>query len=491
MAIVPGFEYDLFVSYAHTDNEEGWVAELVKRLDLVLRQRLGAAEGLRVFFDSRATTANCDLTELLAAVGRSALFLAVSSPGYATRDWPRQELETFVAQTRDSSRLFVVECLPVGEGESLPPPLESHFRQKLWKASGPRNIPMPYLPMADAAEFQLLIHYLAVDIRNKLLSMKNLPDARGGVPARKEPVVHQRAPNTAMAGREVPRNGSKKIVLLTQTTDDIEEEADQLRSYLKQYDETITLLPVMGYPQGGEAFIMAFGRDLAQADLLVQLLGQRAGRMPPDLPEGYTRYQFQAAKAVGVPIMQWRRPDLDVRTVTDPAYKAMLTADTVVASGLEAFKRQILDWVRDSVRRAQQPSGARAATVFINADSSDMNVAREVQRECLRLALTTVLPIAGASSEATRRDLEEFLTDCDVLLFIYGETTPAWIRSQLRQFSKIRPQRQADPKLLAICNGPPREKPDIGVTFPNARVINCVDGWNMELIRELISELPQ
>jgi hypothetical protein len=189
--------------------------------------------------------------------------------------------------------------------------------------------------------------------------------------------------------------------------------------------------------------------------------------------------------------MQWRRPDLNVEAVSDPAYRAMLSADTVIASGLEAFKRQVLDWVRDSARRSQRPPEVRAATVFINADSSDMNVAREVERECLRHALTTVLPISGASSEATRRDLEESLTDCDVLLFIYGETTPAWIRSQLRQFSKIRPQRQTQPKLLAICNGPPREKPDIGFTFPNAHVINCRDGWNMEQIGALISELPQ
>src|SRR5215831_14114475 len=101
MAIVPGFEYDLFVSYAHADNlpeegEEGWVGQFVKRLVPVLRQRLGGAEALKVFFDSRATAANYDLAELLIAVRQSALFLAISSPGYAARDWPRQELEAFV-----------------------------------------------------------------------------------------------------------------------------------------------------------------------------------------------------------------------------------------------------------------------------------------------------------------------------------------------------------------------------------------------------------
>jgi len=91
-------------------------------------------------------------------------------------------------------------------------------------------------------------------------------------------------------------------------------------------------------------------------------------------------------------------------------------------------------------------------------------VAKEIERECLQHAMTTILPMGGPSSEANRKDLTENLTDCDVLLFIYGDTTQDWIRSQLRFFSKIKPKRESDPKLLAICSGPP-PKPDIGINF--------------------------
>jgi hypothetical protein len=119
-----------------------------------------------------------------------------------------------------------------------------------------------------------------------------------------------------------------------------------------------------------------------------------------------------------------------------------------------------------------------------------MKIAKEVERECLANALTTILPMAGPSSEANRKDLAENLTDCDVLVFIYGDTTQDWIRSQLRFFSKGKSKRDAEPKLLAICSGPP-PKADIGISFPNAHVINCPDGWNLEPIRTLISEIPE
>jgi hypothetical protein len=117
-----------------------------------------------------------------------------------------------------------------------------------------------------------------------------------------------------------------------------------------------------------------------------------------------------------------------------------------------------------------------------------MKVAKEVERTCLQNALTTILPMSGPSSEANRKDLAENLTDCDILVFIYGDTTPEWIRSQLKFFSKVKPKRD-DPKLLAICIGPPSPKEDIGISFPNGHVIRCPEAWNLDQIRALILEI--
>jgi hypothetical protein len=282
---------------------------------------------------------------------------------------------------------------------------------------------------------------------------------------------------------------AKRAVLLAQTTEDLEDEVDQLRSFLQQYEDEIAVLPVGGYPQGGEAFKAAFLNDIAQAELFVQLLGKRPGRVPPDLPEGYTRFQCEAAKSANVARLQWRRPDVDPETVTDASYRNMLKAETVIASGLESFKLQILKEIRKS-KEKEKARKAKFSTVFINADSNDLGFAKEVERECVQNALTAILPATGPSSEETRKDLEDNLIDCDVLLFFYGNTTQAWIRHQLMRFNKVRPQRESNPKLLAICSGPP-PKPEIGISFPDARVIDCPSGWNLEAIRKLIMELGE
>jgi hypothetical protein len=488
MAIIKGFEYDLFVSYAHSDNfgedERGWVTQFVNRLRAALIQKLGIPGEVMIFRDSGEVRANSRLPDLLAAARQSAIFVAIGSPSYVEHEWTLRELEAFADKLDDLSRVFLVECLPLNSHQHYPPPLNDHIRTQFWKPSGSRNIPKPLSPQGDADDFDTMMRTLATDIGEKLLALRLLPQA---AKARLQSDSFSRTAAPGNRGAAAQTSAPKKTILLAQTTEEVEDESDQLRNFLQQYDAEIAVLPASGYPQGGEAFKSAFQLDIARTDLFIQLLGKRIGRMPPDLPEGYTRFQAQAAKSSHVPLLQWRRPDLDLGAVSDPAYRTMLESETVIASGLEAFKLQVLKEVRKGKEKAR-PS--KSGTVFINADSKDREVAKEVKKECLQNALTAILPWAGPQTEATRRDLEENLIDSDVLVFIYGDTTYEWIRGQLRLFNKIRPRREAPPKLLAICTGPP-PKPDIDVSFPDAQLIECPSGWNLEAIRKLLAEFGE
>ncbi len=386
-----------------------------------------------------------------------------------------KELEGFVEKNSDLSRLFMIECHPLSRNNTYPPPLDDNIRLEFWKRWGDNRIPKPLSAHEDREAYSGLVRRLAKEMGDKLEDLKLRPN--------QFVAQHSDRPRHSAA----PSSSRKKTVLLAQTTEDVEDEADQLRDFLRQYDDEAVVLPASYYPQGGDAFSNAFRSDLSRADLFVQLLGRRAGRTPPDLPEGYTRFQLQEAKAANVAVLQWRRPDLDPETITDATYRSILKAETVIASGLEAFKQQILKALRkDKVA----PRRMRQSTVFINADDKDMEIAKEVERECLQNELTAILPISGPSSEATRTDLAENLIDCDILVFIYGDTTQDWIRGQLRFFNKMRPRREAAPKLLAICSGPP-PKPDIGISFPDAHLISCPSGWNLEPIRKLLMEIGE
>src|ERR1700686_784838 len=98
MAYVPGYKHDVFVSYAHFDNEEDsqdirWVSRFQADLKNALRQRLG--EDPQFFFDTRDFHAHEHVDFLLDTVRQSAVFVAVFSPSYAAREFTTRELEAF------------------------------------------------------------------------------------------------------------------------------------------------------------------------------------------------------------------------------------------------------------------------------------------------------------------------------------------------------------------------------------------------------------
>ena len=122
MAFVIDYDNDLFVSYAHTDNEgeAAWVTTLVRLLETELRQRLGTKD-LRIWRDD-TLDGNHPLTpEIMTAIRRSACLLVVMSPSYLELEWCAKERNTFLSfagQALASGRIFIVHCRETGKRRS-------------------------------------------------------------------------------------------------------------------------------------------------------------------------------------------------------------------------------------------------------------------------------------------------------------------------------------------------------------------------------------
>jgi len=87
--------YDLFVSYAHSDNADGLVTELV-RIVAEQHQAFSPSEPLKVFFDSDSIRAGADWEkEIRTGLRQSKIMLAVVSPAYFESEWCRKEWDEF------------------------------------------------------------------------------------------------------------------------------------------------------------------------------------------------------------------------------------------------------------------------------------------------------------------------------------------------------------------------------------------------------------
>ncbi|HKP88223.1 MAG TPA: toll/interleukin-1 receptor domain-containing protein, partial [Blastocatellia bacterium] len=101
MSYLPGFDYDIFISYAHVDNETayesevGWVTQFREHLEVQLSKRIGRIGAVKIWQDPSLEGSQLFDKTIQDGINRSALFLALTSTGYLMSDYCRQELQWF------------------------------------------------------------------------------------------------------------------------------------------------------------------------------------------------------------------------------------------------------------------------------------------------------------------------------------------------------------------------------------------------------------
>jgi hypothetical protein len=474
MAFVTGCQHDVFVSYAHLDNEPissgqtGWVDALAEKLAIEVSQRLGTRD-FALWMDHRLDGNHPITPEILGAIQQSATLLVVVSPAYLNSEWCRRERTAFLNLVKDrvaAGSVFVVFARDVARA-AVPPEFGDLLGFQFWVKDAEAGTDRP-LGMADVSERAYITRVLQLshDLKRQLERLR----AGGGT---SQPA----APRVTAA--DAP------AVFIARSTEDLEDREDELRTYLSQAG--ITVLPETRYPQGDRnAFEAAMRKDLARSRAFVQLLSASRGRELDFVPTTrYPRLQHDIAVSAATPRLIWRDRGLDLETVRDADHRALLEAAR--ACGIEEFKRAVVDEAR------RPPEVARTAPanvmVFVNADAADLALAQSVAKTLSERNVECYWPLAHGSPEEIRRDVEENLSNCDGVLLIYGSSSANWVRSQLRQGRKVISQRDRPLSALAVYEGPPAAKEDLAVAIPNLLMVNCRDGSDPTALGQFVATL--
>jgi hypothetical protein len=119
MAYIPGCSADVFISYAHRDNLDGWVTGLKKKLTDKLTPFLaGRAE---VWFDDRLRPGVYFREEIQQKLKDTPIFVAVVSPSYLESEFSIvDELEWF--QNQGGKDIIQLLKVPLEKGQEVPLP---------------------------------------------------------------------------------------------------------------------------------------------------------------------------------------------------------------------------------------------------------------------------------------------------------------------------------------------------------------------------------
>jgi hypothetical protein len=476
MAYVPNYEYDVFVSYAHVDDqpepgeEKGWVTTLVSSLKTKLAQKLGRNDAFSLWKDDELSGHAAITRQITSAVERAATLVVVLSPGYVASEWCQREAGIFLRhiadrRTADSLQIFIVHRDKVDE-EEQPDEFKQVKGYKFWvQSDGGRA---PYIlgtprPSASDLRYHEKLNDLATELAEHLRLLRNQAHHGDG---KKDP-------------------DRRPTIFLAEPTDDLDEVHDDLKRYLQQAG--LRVLPEGWYPRAPDAFRDAAARDLASSELFAQLLSGSPGKRTSDVPQGYAHLQLDLAARAGRPIIQWRSTDLDLRKVANPQHRTLLEAETVLAVPIEEFKRTIKERVARKV--AATRSKSIDAFVFVDTEAEDLSLAEQVCETLRRHGAGYVLPEWRGTAGDMRGELERNLVDCDALIVVYGSSDRGWVDEQLRQCRKILSKRERPLQVVAVYEGPPEPKQRLNVNLPKMLTIDCRQGLDESALTAFLTGL--
>jgi hypothetical protein len=449
------FEHDVFISYAHLDDEPlvagepGWITELHSVLEKRLAMLLG--ERPRIWRDPELRGNQIFDDAIAHGFEGAALFLPVVTPRYVRSDYCQKELTEFCRKAldegglglEDRSRILKVMKTPV-EVEEQPPPMNRVLGYDFYRIEPERRrLRELRLRSADDRErFLGVLEDLAQEIKEALTLLESSGLARDA------------------AGR-----GSRRTtVYLATTSSDRKDDYELVRRELVERGHPV--LPDRPLPLEEGALVQAVRSDLDRAGLSIHLIGARHGVVPENAERSVVHLQNDLAAGLAgaggpdrLERILWLPPGLEAADPRQQALIETLRTDPeaqqgaeLLETGIEELKAEILARLEQLERRRAEREAAETAGnedvtstapvddgprwVYLMHTAEDEEAVAPVEDLLWDLELEVRRPLFEGDAATIREEHEENLQLCDGFLLYYGAGNERWLRKMLADLKK-------------------------------------------------------
>lgn len=273
MAYTSGYKHDIFISYAHDDNEvpegeTGWVSQFHDYLKNWLTERRHLKK-MKIWFDDNALQGNTAFDKAIQkSIEQSALFFVIHSQNYQDSAYCKKELDWFHNHNNsspngvmlgDESRIFNILINNIHYND-WPEALAGVGDQKtsgfaLHDAQEDADFGYPTLPRKELFDRQ----------------MRKLVEATVSILDAMPKAQHQNHNQV-----ETAESGPK--IFLADVADTLQPFRKRLINEIKTNDETAIILPSMPPPYEAQEHQQELTKKLEQASLSIHLLDQWPGR---------------------------------------------------------------------------------------------------------------------------------------------------------------------------------------------------------------------
>ena len=435
------FEKDIFISYAHIDDqtlkegEKGWVAGFHRALELRLAQLLG--ERPRIWRDQKLQGNDVFGDEIVDQFPKTALLVSILSPRYTKSEWCTKEVNEFYEVAKkgigttiaNKSRIFKVIKTPIGldtQPEQMKDTLGYEFYRVDPETGRPRELSQRYGDELEEAYWARLDD-LAHDISDLLEKVKETGEGE-------QEISHSDSssePEQPVTSPSPPKNEKEQppvTVYLAESSYDIREQRDSIKRELQEFGYKV--VPQEPLSPVEDEYKKAVNDLLVQSDVAVHMVGNSYGMIPEGAGSSVIALQNELAavksKERRLPRIIWLPPDIAAKDERQQTFVKQVQTDSTAQEGAELFQTSVEDLkdaIHEQIEQLGQPEKPLLSTIYLGATTYPMRTLREDLKKQLQEQGYKVLPEGQLPMvvDELEKQVEQALEQSDIALLLVDE----------------------------------------------------------------------
>jgi hypothetical protein len=489
------FEYDVFISYANSDNlpltegEKGWVSNFQKFLDTMLEQLLG--------LDVKFATSEDHPEE----AGKTAIFISICSPNSVNANNCRKELDAFLnsglsngVKSVPAARVFKILKTPV-TAEQLPAQLRDMISYDFFQVDPETAKAYEFTEFfnADAEKnYWMKLVDLAYDIFKGLSEMK---------------VSHS----------YVSPSYKKDSVYLAETTHDLLTERDVIKRELQRHGYKV--LPDHNLPTEGKALEASIREYMKECKLSIHLIGSSYGDYVGgtessllDIENRIAGQQYQASQDYNKQSRDtkefsrliWLPVNLKVTSEMHKAFIEQLRKDSVGAEVLQISLEDLKAVIRNklSVRVGEYASGDQSfratevgtakglVKVYMICDQTDVEASQPLIVYLKQKGFEVMMSKFEGDLMTLRHIHQENLINCDASLIYCAKASHEWLNAKMHDLMKAPGLGRTKPMIAkAIFTESEETLGRVAFKVSDAIIMSSLTGFSADKIEPFITKI--
>jgi len=434
------FEKHIFISYAHTNNEdkaepEGWVTRFHEQLSDYLSTNL--PESARIWRDDRLQGNDIFAKEIFKQFPHTAVLVSVLSDRYLVSKWCCDEVKAFCQAAEQTGGLIVdgktrviqvmLKPIPKEQREKLASGLGEALGYKFFQEADGGHI-LPLDPMlGNETLYRQQIYFLAEDAAAVIMKLEGI-GTTGEAPSASGPVIY-----------------------LAECGYDRAADQERIRGELRAHGCTILPDQMHHFPNVETEYVKEASDLLNRCQLSVHLVGSSGGKVP-DGESGKSAVQLQnelAAKKSKEGRLQrviWLPEGTHSEKPGHRAFLGGLQTDPEMQFGADLITgdlEELKGAIRAVLTKLENPKPQVASkegppTIYLICIEQDLDAVEPLMDFLRGQGFEVELPVFSGSAEAVSEANEAKVRNCRAAVLFFGAGDGAWESHQQSELKRIR-----------------------------------------------------